>query len=86
VAPFLAAASGYSLKGFMDLPIFERSPWPIAVDLNQYLYLPESNVKLDKEQVLAGDLSNLKMDEKTATLRYRGFIQLLFEQGPGEHK
>ena len=79
IAPFLAAVSSYETKDFLDVPLFNESPWPIASDLNQYLYLPASHLKIPKEDVLAGNLDHPAPEALLAVTRYRGFLQLLFE-------
>ncbi|MCX6126406.1 MAG: sulfatase-like hydrolase/transferase [Proteobacteria bacterium] len=79
IAPFLAAVASYETEVFLDVPLFDESPWPVASDLNQYLYLPASHLKIPKEDVLAGNLDHPAPEALLAVTRYRGFLQLLFE-------
>lgn len=82
VAAFIAAIAGYNAETFMDVPLFSTSPWPIACDLNQYLYLPQSKTKLTKESVLAGNPSSQDDASVLAATRYRAFVQMLYESRP----
>ncbi len=85
IAPFLALlADGGSkqkkVSSYMDLPLFEKSPWPVASDLNQYLFLPESGIKLPKEDVLAGKISRTDGQAWLAATRYRAWLQFLYSK------
>ena len=83
VAPTIARIAGLDTSNFMDAPLFTpHSPWPVATDLNQYLFLPADGIKITKEDVLAGDLGDLSEDARTAVLRYRAFLQMLYEFKP----
>jgi phosphoglycerol transferase MdoB-like AlkP superfamily enzyme len=81
IAPFLASVSGYDTTNFMDTPLFDNSLWPVAVDLNQYLFLPVINLKAPKEDVLSGRSTSNSNEEQIASLRYRGFLEILFSSG-----
>jgi Sulfatase len=88
IAPFLAyfalPALGAAGLGpvndgvFMDAPLFNKSPWPIASDLNQYLFLPEEGLKLAKEKVLAGNIPEAPMRPWIAATRYRAWLEFLY--------
>lgn len=83
VAPTMAQIAGLNTTNFMDTPLFgPPSPWPVTSDLNQYLFLPTENQKIAKEDVLSGDLTHLSENTRTAVLRYRAFLQMLYEFKP----
>lgn len=83
VAPTIATIAGLDSSAFMDAPLLgPQSPWPVASDLNQYLFLPAENIKIGKEDVLSGDVTGLSEAARIAVLRYRAFLQMLFEFKP----
>lgn len=61
-----------------DAPMFAESPWVISSDLNQYLFLPADNLRLDKEDVLAGNVSREQTRAWLASVRYRGWLEFLY--------
>jgi hypothetical protein len=63
----------------LDRPLFEGSPWPVASDLNQYLFLPASGENLAKEKVLGGETPEDKTSEWVAATRYRGWLEFLYK-------
>lgn len=83
VAPTIAKIAGLATSDFLDTPLFAGpSPWPVASDLNQYLFLPGEHQKIAKEVVLSGDLNDLNDNARLAVLRYRAFLQMLYEFRP----
>lgn len=81
IAPFLAKVAGISSNsGFFDKPIFEPSPWPVAADLNQYLFLPTLGENLAKEKVLSGLIPEEKTNEWVAATRYRSWLEFLYSK------
>jgi hypothetical protein len=81
IMPFiarLAAPKSTDVSYTMDRPLFETSPWPVSSDLNQYLFLPRSGQRLAKEDVLAGKISAGQQDEVIASLRYRAWLEFLY--------
>ena len=63
---------------FMDAPLFKKSPWTIASDLNQYLFLPEDGIKLAKEKVLGGQIAETQPRSWLAATRYRAWLEFLY--------
>jgi hypothetical protein len=80
IAPFIAQIAGINTDGqVLDRPLFEGSPWPVASDLNQYLFLPASGENLAKEKVLGGETPEDKTSEWVAATRYRGWLEFLYK-------
>ena len=85
IAPFLAEISDLSDDSpFMDQSLFNQSPWPVASDLNQYLFLPEAGLKLDKERVLEGTTPPSAGAAWLAATRYRAWIEFLYTGEKGK--
>lgn len=83
IAPTIASISGLDPNDFMDIPLFAGpSPWPVASDLNQYLLLPADNLRIAKEDVFSTDVAALPENSRIAVLRYRAFLQMLYEFKP----
>jgi phosphoglycerol transferase MdoB-like AlkP superfamily enzyme len=61
-----------------DLPLFAESPWVVVSDLNQYLFLPRDGIRLNKEDVLAGAISETEENSWLAAFRYRGWLEYLY--------
>ena len=61
-----------------DSPLFTQSPWVVSSDLNQYLFLPQDGIRLDKEDVLAGGISEVQTRQWLAAFRYRGWLEFLY--------
>ena len=61
-----------------DAPLFSPSPWVVSSDLNQYLFLPGDGIRLDKEDVLAGGISESQTRQWLAAFRYRGWLEFLY--------
>lgn len=77
---YLASSNGNekSRDTLWDAPMFTESPWVISSDLNQYLFLPADNVRLDKEDVLAGNVPREQTRAWLASVRYRGWLEFLY--------
>lgn len=65
------------LKSF-DAPLFQKSPWVVSSDLNQYLFIPSESLKLPKEDVLSGKVPQAELTSWLAAVRYRGWLQYLY--------
>ena len=61
-----------------DSSLFTESPWVVFSDLNQYLFLPEEGVRLEKEDVLAGKVPESSTRSWLASVRYRGWLEFLY--------
>lgn len=84
IAPFIAEMAGLGGEGkLLDRPLFEKSPWPVASDLNQYLFLPATGENLPKEKVLGGQVPQDNAPSWAAATRYRGWLEFLYN---GEKK
>jgi hypothetical protein len=66
-----------------DAPLFSPSPWVVSSDLNQYLFLPSDGIRLDKEDVLAGEISESQTRQWIAAFRYRGWLEFLYSAKTG---
>jgi phosphoglycerol transferase MdoB-like AlkP superfamily enzyme len=77
---FLALPRSESFNRLMNRALFEPSPWPTVSDLNQYLFLPEQNLRLPKEEVLSGQLHSNSTETRIASLRYRAWLEFLYNK------
>lgn len=63
-----------------DAPLFVESPWVVASDLNQYLFLPADSVRLAKEDVLSGKITSDQPRQWQAAFRYRDWLEFLYSK------
>jgi hypothetical protein len=82
IAPFIASVLGVDVQGFFDVELFSKPIWPVASDLNQFLYLPEQKIRIPKESLYDGTFSSSSREERLAAARYRAFVNLLYGVGP----
>lgn len=64
----------------LENDLFTKSLWPVAADLNQVLFLPESETTVPKELVLDQEVKDLTSpsEAELAALRYRSLIEWLY--------
>ena len=80
IAPFILDVIGEkSSRGvMMNRPLFSDDAWPVMSDLNQYLFMPKSGVKIPKESVLAGKTPEDPKEPWLASIRYRSWLEFLY--------